>query len=347
MATGPTDKKLHNLQVLRAIAALLVVYYHFAISRHIDLRPFFGGFGVELFFVISGFIIAYSAGSSPVDFFVRRLIRIVPIYWVCTFFWAAAIFAVPQLTTESVTLPRLIRSLFFIPDDPVLTRGWTLNYEMYFYLMFAIGMFLSRKWAPAICGLLIVAVTASIALAEPQSNRLAFYGKVIVLEFLLGSAAFYIWKYSASSFWLVSGIQRWRWPLFAGVIALLVWCATAQAMSFPYKDLLIGLPCFLIILLMVSVESYGGITIKNRIIKELGDASYSMYLVHPFVLLPLQRFIYPNSATQPLLAKIGLFLVAVVLVSIASVAVYRTIERPMTKYLTKAYRANNNIALAH
>lgn len=346
MTAGPSDKRLYNLQVLRAVAALLVVYYHFSISRHIELRPFFGGFGVDLFFVISGFIIAYSAGSSAADFFVRRLIRIAPIYWVCTLFWAAVVLAAPQLTNESVSLPRLIRSLFFIPDDPVLTRGWTLNYEMYFYLMFAVGMFLSRKWAPAICAALIIVVTASVALAEPESNRLAFYGKVIVLEFLLGSAAFYIWRHTATSPQIVSSIQRWRWPLFGWSVALLVWCAVAQAISLPHKHFLIGLPCFLIILLMILIESYGGISVRNRVIKELGDASYSMYLVHPFVLLPLQRFVYPDSAGLSVSQKIGLFLCAALLVCVVSVLVYRLVERPLTRFLTRAYRGSNNVAFA-
>jgi peptidoglycan/LPS O-acetylase OafA/YrhL len=97
---------------------------------------------------------------------------------------------------------------------------------------------------------------------------------------------------------------------------------------------------------MVLIERYGGISINHRVSRELGDASYSMYLIHPFVLMPLQRFVYPNSAGYPIFAKIGLFVFAAVFVSIASVLAFRYIERPMTRYLTKAYRGNADVSRA-
>ncbi|HEY0254337.1 MAG TPA: acyltransferase family protein, partial [Kofleriaceae bacterium] len=88
---------LYNLHVLRVIAALGVVYYHITSSAGLDLRANLGSRGVDVFFVISGFIIAFIGSKKPDQFLLRRAIRVVPFYWAATLFVFAIVLAKPNL----------------------------------------------------------------------------------------------------------------------------------------------------------------------------------------------------------------------------------------------------------
>ena len=144
------------LQILRAVAAVAVVLVH----AGIDLSYFGhtnvtwttrGNAGVDLFFVVSGFVMVYIASpqfgkrEAPVQFFVRRLIRIVPLYWLLT---------TGYIVAKSYPLAYIAASYLFIPAarpngvlQPVILQGWTLTYEMFFYLLFAIAILLRRRAA--------------------------------------------------------------------------------------------------------------------------------------------------------------------------------------------------------
>jgi exopolysaccharide production protein ExoZ len=112
----------------------------------------FGGGGVDIFFVISGFIMVYTTQShhvGPFSFFVNRVVRIVPIYWLLTLAVFTLAVIAPHLLGATRAAPsELLKSLLFIPFaksngavQPILFLGWTLNYEMFFYMLFALGPF--------------------------------------------------------------------------------------------------------------------------------------------------------------------------------------------------------------
>ena len=128
----PTSK-IDSIQLLRFLAALAVIGVHLPLINA-------GGFGVDIFFFISGFIISYVTIRGRDHFLLKRIIRVVPIYWLLTFgvFGLAAI-APTLLNNTTADLVHLAKSLFFVPFDkngsglfPVLFVGWTLNYEMFF-----------------------------------------------------------------------------------------------------------------------------------------------------------------------------------------------------------------------
>jgi exopolysaccharide production protein ExoZ len=142
---------LEGIQVLRAIAALMVVLHHSLEESLAAGAPFkspdwlttFGAAGVDIFFVISGFIMFYvsfptdQAAASPVSFLVKRITRIYPLYWFCMALtlglWSIGLFRSLQLDADV-----LVRSFFLFPSEHVINIAvWTLNYEMYFYLVFA------------------------------------------------------------------------------------------------------------------------------------------------------------------------------------------------------------------
>ena len=153
--------KLKNIQFLRGISALLVCCFHFKNNLNSndfnwgDLLFNKGSIGVPIFFVISGFIMVYTSKNINlnhskihliVDFLIKRVIRIVPLYYLLTFAW---IFLGGSLLAyfQGDLVNRLWRSLLFLPQKefPILYLGWSLNYEMFFYFIFALSFFFTTK----------------------------------------------------------------------------------------------------------------------------------------------------------------------------------------------------------
>lgn len=150
-------KRLESIQHLRGIAAMLVVFVHFPTP----LAQFCGSIGVDIFFFISGFIIFTSISRSgyynrPAVFLKKRLLRILPLYWL-----TIAAYILMHLVLDKIRHSNLspsfdyisvIKSFFFIPikkagvyTDPVVFLGWSLNFEMLFYLLSFLFLFLFRK----------------------------------------------------------------------------------------------------------------------------------------------------------------------------------------------------------
>ncbi len=183
---------LGNLQVLRAYAAANVMLVHLVLSYH--AKPAFGLYGVDLFFVLSGFDVLRSLGAGPSRFLTRRMIRIIPFYWLCTIgLYLLASVRPDWLHSTRPDPGNLTKSLLFIPYrkesgavQPLLFLGWTLNYEMFFYLIFGLILkFRCRK--PALCVAAILALLTFLgSLFAPTSVPTAFYSAPIILEFALG-----------------------------------------------------------------------------------------------------------------------------------------------------------------
>jgi hypothetical protein len=150
---GTADGVLQSIRTLRGLAALLVVGFHAAEKAGLSFKV--GAIGVDLFFVISGFIIwvvTAQRPATPGTFLLNRAIRVVPLYWTITLLVAGLALLVPSLLASRVLDPaRLLASLLFIPHLdaagmpwPLLAPGWTLNHEAFFYLVFAAGLLLPR-----------------------------------------------------------------------------------------------------------------------------------------------------------------------------------------------------------
>src|SRR5271157_4795517 len=248
---------LYNVHLLRVIAALLVVYFHIASSAGLHLPFAFGTCGVDVFFVISGFIIAYIGSRKPEAFFTRRLIRIVPFYWSASLCVFAIAWLFPQhLRQARADIPHLLHSLFFIPHEttycatyPTLILGWSLNYEMYFYALFAVALLISRRRAPLYCCALLALVSGSISLSRTKSAALAFYGASIVLEFVLGICVYYVADWICDR---ARGLGELRWAkhaLFALILTVFVFLVVQElqdGFGLP-RFVCGGLPSFVIV----------------------------------------------------------------------------------------------------
>ena len=181
-----------SIQLLRFFAASLIVLTH---ARGEYNFTQFGVFGVDIFFIISGFIISVVTKENIDWFFVKRLIRIVPLYWFFTIILTLIAYFYPALLrTSEFNIPHIISSLFFFPYwtentqfMPILKLGWTLNYEILFYLLFYISMKINHAFREIICSFFILSIVISNYLFAFQDNSaLIFYSDSILLEFIFG-----------------------------------------------------------------------------------------------------------------------------------------------------------------
>lgn len=289
--TASRPAELASIQYLRALAALSVLVTHvlqwplgelnFALLKT-------GRLGVEVFFVISGFIMTMIAGDGafrPGQFLSRRAWRIVPAYWAATFLVAALAFAMPnQFRTTVPTLEGLIKSLLFIPSQdpkaPLLLLGWTLDYEAFFYVVFASLFFLGAELRTLVlCALFAGLVALGLSLHAPGHVE-AFYTSMSLLGFCAGTLVAQLYRHG----WLVPEPEV-RHALLGAVLVLLAafylvpWDNADRAPL--HVHLLMTVTAVSIVLLGLQLEVAGRLP-RAAMLKYLGDASYSLYLFHIF-----------------------------------------------------------------
>lgn len=276
-------KEILGLQYLRAVAALGVVLFHCGGKVGLDLG--IGQAGVDLFFIISGFLMVVITGprSRPETFLANRVLRIVPAYWLATsvFLAGAVLGAFPSVR---LTLWHVVSSYLFIPSlspsnghvYPLLIPGWTLNYEMFFYALFALALLVAIADLARVLLLstLLTALVLYGLLAAPQGALLATYTHPIVLEFVLGAWIGLAWKRGHALPGL-AGMPSLLLALLllAGALAL-GWDGAGRARLLVY-----GLPMALVLLSVLAWERRGRIGRWPGLLL-LGDASYSIYLWH-------------------------------------------------------------------
>ena len=332
---------IHNIQLLRFIAALSVAFLHATDESGLRLPVSFGAFGVDIFFVISGFIISYITFHNPAHFWVKRLIRIVPFYWTATLGIFFVALAVPSVLHHAkADISWLLFSLLFIPHDsphgvhPLLGLGWTLNYEMYFYAIFAVALLLSRRWAAYLSGAAIIAVLAATRFVAPSSPAEAFYGEPIVVEFIWGILVFELFRQ-------VSWMTRPS-PRGAGYVAVLVilalallWLPVQEVYRIAPMRLTAGAAAAIVVAMFLVLEKRYGIAAQNRFVLLVGEASYVLYLIHPYIVFGILRLVLHGSQQLPLWSG---WLLAVLLLSAATgtaTAIHLWFEVPAMNWLRR------------
>ena len=294
---------IDNLQILRAVASYLVFLTHYGLYIGPVLpRPdllAFGAFGVDVFFVLSGFIMFVSTSGrreSPGGFLLRRASRVVPVYWLVTIGLALiALTGLKPIGIMEVRPDYLIQSLLFLPFsrggyiEPLNSVGWTLNYEMFFYVIFA-GLLLVPK--PAVRALGAAAIFLALillGLLPVPGLYWAYYTKPIIIEFAAGIGLGYAY--------LRLGIPPAGFPVrrlacaalsaaallvLGGQIATAVLDASPELSGFA-RPLVWGSAAVLVVGAMLLLEQ-GGVALKSRWLLSQGNASYSFYLVHNLLL---------------------------------------------------------------
>lgn len=334
---------LRNLHLLRALAALSVVYFHITSTAGLNLAWDIGSRGVDVFFVISGFIIAYIGSKQPGHFFVRRLIRIVPFYWAATLVVFTAATVLPRFfRSTDASVGHLVPSLLFFPHlsssgevQPTLILGWSLNFEMFFYVVFALALLLSTRRAPILCAAAIVVVVAIGKLVGPVSTAFDFYARTTSLEFCYGIGAYY----------LLAACERRKAVLahstalkLAVTLALIASLIAIVLLEHAYKDavpryLAGGIPAAVIVLSALLLERLFGIFSHSRLIWLLGEASYVIYLIHPYIVFGVLRLLLPRMGELSLAMDVVVIAGLIALTSAISIAIHLLFEKPVMAYL--------------
>ncbi|WP_426424825.1 acyltransferase family protein [Bradyrhizobium genosp. A] len=323
--------ELIGLQYLRGIAASIVVLHHLCYSNT-DLGPF----GVKIFFVLSGFVMWFTTSSSdvsPVVFWRLRIARIVPLYWLfLSLLVAVALAPSNHLNTTELTTQNVILSFLFIPHfhqvqrtliAPILIPGWSLNYEMFFYLLFGVALLIKPRPCRAlfIGGLLWSLVLLGMWLA-PSTAILSTYTNPALLLFLGGVLLAMIYqKYR------VEGAMLGLILIFAGILL--------ELLGVPYDtwhiESFLGIAAVLIVAGVLAIEP----TLRRapiNLLRSIGDASYSIYLSHLFFLRLFEvgwRHVPARLGSG--FVEFAFLALSFTLAVAGGVAVHYSIERPMVR----------------
>jgi exopolysaccharide production protein ExoZ len=340
-------QKFITIQYLRGFAAMLVLASHALLYPLIEHNLAFGRLGwlgVILFFVISGFIMVAVTGEgkfSAPDFLRRRFIRIVPMYWAATLLAAALALFAPQLFKTTVyDGAELVMSLLFIPFHnpvsggihPLYKLGWTLNYEVFFYVCFALLAFLGA-------GARVVWLTAAftvLALAglifEPQPAIPQFYTSFMPLAFCAGA-------------WLGLAILRGRVGALPqkAIYAAVVIGLAALVEGFAWDQgvvedgfAFVGFVIFASALVVLAVRFEPHLP-RIALLERIGDASYSIYLVHIYEVAILAGLAFKLLDPADLWADYFVAAVSIVGGTLAGIVLYELVEKPVLRFFSGVF----------
>ena len=342
-----------NIQVLRAVAAVMVVCDHVLFDWHHDLGNTFphwlnttvGSAGVDLFFVISGFIMLETTRegqTSPMSFLRKRLIRIAPLYWALVIVQAIRAY---KGDPSQVDLEWLAQSLLFLPHVegnmqhaafpssyfPILFVGWTLIFEMFFYAIFAVALTLRRsRWWPFVVPAFFL--TMMTGAHWVNNSYLNYYDHPIILEFLYGMAI--------AAFPPPPSVRRLDSAPVAGIIVGAGFAGLVLGDFFfgemrTMRAFMYGIPAAAIVYGAIRLERRGYVA-NNRLLLSVGAASYSLYLIHPFFLSKVEGLLiaHPPAHFLPALVIYACAIACTVVLALLS---YSFFERPTQRYLTRRF----------
>jgi exopolysaccharide production protein ExoZ len=351
--------KIRNLQALRGIAAGIVLLIH-ALPHDYGLDWFLykfwwiGPVGVDIFFVLSGFIVCYSAShffrdgataaSASGAFLAKRAIRVFPVYWVAlAFAWLIASHV--DLAPNPTPLPEYspIRYILLLTIHNNKVRpAWSLAYEVYFYLMLAMVMF----WRPMdiyrIVAAWIVASAIAVAVAACipgfDQNEYVFLSPMI-LEFAAGCAV---------SFIISKGAFGGGWQaLLSGAILFLVGCWVNKQLGnwgYGWRAVLFGPSAALVVYGLVDIEKRG-VVLFPRWLERVGDASYSIYIWHYMLIMVMLSFAAKHHLPERMPG--WSIVAAIIAVCVAwGFFSYYVIERPIQQWSNRYFSGNGGKAEA-
>lgn len=337
--------RYEGVQALRFVAALSVVMLHVAFytrQRLVDAPLSFwegANWGVDIFFVISGFVMMVSARglighpNGARIFMLRRILRIVPVYWIATTIKVAVLLAAPTLALHNAfDLERVILSYLFLPSrnpagviEPIHGVGWTLIFEMFFYALFALAMLLRAPVIPFVGAVLAVCAGLSAFRDEAAWPAAAFYFDPMVLQFFWGM--------------LIGRVALQGPPLHpalgvalvaAGLLLLLSPAIAGMTEGFPR----IGVGPAMLVAGVVILEPYLAGRVPPPLLL-LGDASYSLYIFHPIMAPAVPAVFARLGLIEPDLAAV----IAIVGSVVGSVIIYKLVEAPIDSRLRRLFRA--------
>lgn len=343
--------RLLSLQVMRGVAANLVVLSHLSIveakytnGQILPSFSFYGIAGVDIFFVLSGFIMVVVAGKGigASEYLWRRAARIYPPYWLVSLVVLAVSLAEPTWVNSSIEGPiSLWRSFLLVPGStpPLLAVGWTLVYEVYFYLVFSIFLALRVPILIGLLGWAFVLLMVKILAGDYADSLplLRVWTNPLTAEFMMGAVIGVLYDH-----------KKMHGAAWAGILGLVTLVASiafvAPAIKLAnsvyldaWRVVLFGTPAALIVYWLVALEQQV-VKTPARLLVALGDWSYATYLTHVLVLSAIGRVIY-TLAPSGAISSVVLIVVGFLTVNLVGTFVFRFFELP-TLALLRRVRLN-------
>lgn len=346
---------IYNIQFLRAVAAMAVVFYH--LVMHFDyqwsvLSPFFSFFsqvgyaGVDVFFVISGYVMWLTSQKTnrAGEFIYSRLTRIYFGYWPYFFITFALLFYFTPNLIDRIDL----MGSFWLTQTKLhlllLQVAWTLTYELYFYFSFSLLLLLPRRFMPkVVCFLMMFIIVIqgyhiifndmyAIEKFPQNSLFLLFFTSPFCLEFLVGCLLGYFFeKHRLNQMWLIllAATVIFAAGYYYQSVYLLPNAMMSQGYYLPQRVLFWGTTSVLVVAILIELN-LRGFVIRKQLSKLLGGASYSIYLSHiPIIFLFSQLGYFSDIKTTEKLGFVFFSVIAVIL--IYSIFHYLVIEKPLMK----------------
>lgn len=331
---------VYSVQYLRGIAAFMVLLEHVGVksgqhSTNLLSSWHIGGAGVDLFFLISGFIMCHTTATkhqqtgASRQFLWRRVLRIIPLYWLVTCAALVIYLVMPDKINSGGGETGVFASFFLLPTDQLylVSNGWTLRYEFLFYFVFMLGLFFSRFIGQALVVSLLLGMVWAGQWLAPQSAVGRFVTDTLLLEFVGGMLLYHAYH-------ALKSLRNVRIPMAFGFmgIALGSLLAVNHGISSGVRVIDFGVPMVFLMLGGLSLEPL--LAAKPvGFLKMLGDSSYAMYLVHPFVLAGGAMVLNKLQLSH---AFFGVFFAAslVGLSVLVGYLVYELLEKPISRRLS-------------
>ncbi|MCJ7996703.1 acyltransferase [Rhizobium cremeum] len=359
------NNNLETIQCLRGVACLMVLLFHGAMteakfwpeSDYRLLHVFMFGFsGVDLFFVISGFIITWvtferiGRPSSIPTFFAKRALRIYPVFWVVYAILSLAVYygVGLQYLGDDMTMGAHIKSLLLIPQDLTFNRvvpvSWTLVHEMLFYAVFCIIIAMPRTMMPAVLGLWVGLIVAASEFGFGSGSWLAYYAmSPLNLEFIFGCAVALLAKRFSI---------RMPVAMLATGVAIFIASGTITNMNLGIlssayaKVLAFGVPSFLIVWGLVEMEKRRTRRLPKALVL-VGNASYSIYIIHLGIFQAVRRFTSgveaPFGPEWGLTAQVGWVSLLVFSGLVGGLLLHHMVEKPVMEVNSRLFRRRTPI----
>lgn len=349
MKSAQSNEKIYNIQALRGVAAIAVLLAHLGGAERDYGNPIriipgwfeIGVSGVDLFFLISGFVMIHVAGNNskpaqkPSHFLFNRAARIYPLYWVMTLAILVLYAGKAFFFAEATPLNNIIASFLLLPSNhlPILNVGWTLVYEMYFYLIFAGFIWVSVKHLPIMLSVWsALLLVANIGGLVDLNAVTAVVFSPLTFEFIAGCLiAMLLQRHFTEHAWkaLFTGIAIFA-LLATGLITPL---NEALYANFDRRILFFGPPFALILYGAVAMEMRSQRKAPAWLIKA-GDISYALYLVHIPVFLVVGKTLSLIQIGGALHNLLIITISPIVAISVAVIA-HKWIEKPALRYTKK------------
>lgn len=332
-------QRFDSIQILRGVSAIFIILEHIPALCC-------GAFGVDIFFAISGFMIMYTTKQGRKHFFRKRLLRILPLYYLMTIGSYLALLFFPAMFEQTTAQPvYLLKSLLFVPFDigngaiqPLMRIGWTVNCEIFFYLIFYLAMCVNHKYRGLLSCLILGGLVAAGAFLPSSWIILNFYSSPVMLDFIWGILCFYLAKTLYERFYdkmAHPAVHTMAVCACVGIFAILLISKPHINLLGFRRPLLWGIPGALLLLcsFAAGIAKSAFFNFLRRSFVHLGNMSYSVYLIHYYPVMLLDRVVFRSPETSSGFLLLCEILVCITVSILSATAAWWLIEKKLGNWL--------------